>query len=446
MSLFVDRVLETKELHSAFASNKAELILVFGRRRIGKSRLLVEAIKNKNAVYFLADSSKSVLDSLAKQVNNKFVRFSNWDDFFEFIKSSEFDVIVIDEFQYLCDVEKAWLSILQRHWETIKYTNKKIILCGSIISSIFKLTKGYGSALYGRFSKEFKIMPLEFVFLREFFKKYSAEDLIKVYCILGGIPRYWEEFDDSKSINENILEKIFNKNSFLYNEPMNLLFEEFRDVSPYISIILAITQGNVKFNEIASASRIDSNKLSKYLTILERVDLIEKEIVVNERKLKSKITRYKVKDAFFCFWFKFVFNYKSLIERGLSKEAFNAIENDLNSYYAFNFEEICKQFLIKNKLFDFTRIGKWWLKDTEIDLIALNNKNNSVLFCECKWKEKVNAVEIAGQLNAKIKLFNWKNSERTETIALFAKSFSKEINSFDGKKVICFDLKHIVKN
>jgi len=150
MSMFINREEEKKILNEIFNSKKAELVLVYGRRRVGKSRLLIEAIKKMNALYFLADASDNILDIMAKQTNEKFVKFSNWDDFFDFILKSKYEIFVIDEFQYLYQVNKAWPTILQRWWEKLKETNKKIILCGSLISTIYRIARGYGSALYGR--------------------------------------------------------------------------------------------------------------------------------------------------------------------------------------------------------------------------------------------------------------------------------------------------------
>ena len=235
---------------------------------------------NKNAIYFLADASENILDNLANQVPNQFVRFSNWDDFFDFLLKSKHKIIIIDEFQYIYNVDKAWPTILQRWWEKLKETNKKIILSGSIISTIYKIAMGYGSALYGRKTREIEINSLNFLYAREFFKGYSIEEILSAYFILGGIPRYLEEFDSSLTLYENIKRKIIEKTSFLYNEPMNLLFEEFRDSTPYISIILAISEGKTKFNEISDYSRISTNKLPKYLSVLERVKIIARDCLL----------------------------------------------------------------------------------------------------------------------------------------------------------------------
>src|SRR3989344_3619102 len=259
MIMFINRKEEQEKLLEIAKSKRAELMLVYGRRRVGKSRLLIEFAKKTNALYLLADISENILEILAKQVREEFIRFSTWEDFFEFLYKSKYKIIIIDEFQYLYQINKAWPTMLQRWWEKIKETNKKIILCGSIISTIYKISKGYGSALYGRKTLEMHIAPLEFRFVRKFFPDYSLEQLVETYSVLGGIPRYLEEFDSKIAIDENIKKKILDKTSFLYNEPINLLFEEFRTPAAYSSILEAITNGYVKFGEIADISKIQGN-------------------------------------------------------------------------------------------------------------------------------------------------------------------------------------------
>jgi len=435
MSMFINRKEELAKLDEIFGSRRAELVLLYGRRRVGKSRLLTEAIKGRKALYLLADMSENVLDIFAKQVGG-YVRFGSWDDFFEFVAKSDYDIIVLDEFQYLYNVNKAWPSILQRHWEKIKPAGKKIVLCGSILSTIYKIAVGYGSALYGRKTREMNIEPLRFRDFIAFFGRCSFEESVKSYFVLGGIPRYMEEFDPAKSLEANLAENLLDKTSFLYNEPINLLFEEFRDFTPYASIILAITEGRTKFKEISDYSHIGMNKLPKYLSVLERVRIIEKELPVSESRPKAKITRYRVKDNFYRFWFRFLFGNRGLIERGLAGSVLREINDGFGEYSGSGFERLCRELVEDLGMFSFTRIGKWWHKDQEIDIVALNEEKKSILFCECKWQDDVNAEKLLAELKEKAKLVDWNKGRRTEAYAIFAKSFGKR-----AEGAPCIDLK-----
>ncbi|MEM2908752.1 MAG: ATP-binding protein [Candidatus Bilamarchaeaceae archaeon] len=438
MIMFINRAEELGRLLELARSKRAELALIYGRRRVGKSRLLVEFAKKTDALYLLADISENILDVLSKQVMEEFVKFNTWDDFFEFLYKSRHKIIIIDEFQYLYQVNRAWPTIAQRWWEKLKGTDKKLILCGSIISAIYKIAMGYGSALYGRKTMEMHILPLKFKFIKDFFPDYKIEQLVEAYSILGGVPRYLEEFDPKLSIDENIKKKILDKTSFLYNEPLNLLFEEFRTPAPYTSILSAIADGYIKFVEIAEVSKIQSYKLPKYLSVLERVGLIEKEIPVIARKLKAKTTRYKIKDNFYSFWFKFIFKNKSAIEQGLQKEVFGSIKQELNAYVGKAFENICKEFILEAKIFKPTKIGKWWHKDKEIDIVALNERNKEILFAECKWQNRVDARTILAELKEKAALVQWKSEK--QIYAIFAKSFKEKFKEPD---VLLFDSKDL---
>ena len=439
MSMFINRTEERNTLEEIYNSKKAELVLLYGRRRVGKSRLLIESIKDKNAKYLLADASDNILDIFSKQINDEFIKLSNWDDFFEFVLKSKYEIFIIDEFQYLVQVDKSWLTILQRWWEKLKESNKKIILCGSIISSIYKIARGYGSAFYGRKTREMDILPLKFRHISKMLPGYSAEELVKAYCILGGIPRYLEEFDKNESIENNLKNKVFNKNSFLYNEPINLLTEEFRDFSSYLAILLAISEGKTQFNEISDYSHISTNKLPKYISVLERVEIIKKEVPITEEKLKSKNTRYFIKDNFYNFWLTFVMKNKSQIEQGLKELILSSANQHFNAYFGKIFEHICKE-IMADKLKAISRIGRWWYKDNEIDIVALNEATQKIYFAECKWKDNVDAEEILSQLKKKAKEVNWNNEKRKEEYLIFAKSFSKKTG-----EAALVDLKEIEK-
>jgi len=406
-SMFVDREIDLGFLEERYKSNKPELIIICGRRRVGKTRLLQEFVEDKEHIYLIADVSENILDTFSRVISKryKFVRFENWDDFFEFLYSISDSriVIVIDEFQYLYQVNKAFPTILQRWWETLKDSRIMLILCGSIISTIYKISLGYGSALYGRKTAELEVKPLKFLEIKDFFPNYSFEELVRVYAVLGGVPRYLEEFDDSFDIMTNIKDRILNRTCFLYNEPMNLLFEEFKDYSRYFAILNVIAEGASTFSEISTRSRIPQNKLSKYLMTLERVEITRKIIPITERKSKRVI--YRIADNFYRFWFRYLYPNKSFLELGETGYVMEEIKKTFNAFVGLAFEEIAAEFLHNNY-----RVGKWWYKGTEIDLVGV--RKGEVAFFEVKWRdmscgdaikvlrrleEKAEAVELKGK-------------------------------------------------
>ena len=438
MIMFIDRKDELKILEEVAKSNKAELVLIYGRRRVGKSTLLLEFAKRHNAQYFLADASRNILDILSLQISDRFVRFGNWEDFFSYILESDKDIFIIDEFQYLYDVNRAWPTQLQRWWERIKERNKKIILCGSIISTIYRIARGYGSALYGRKTREMKIEPLEFPEAMQFFAGKSMEEVVEIYAVAGGVPRYLEEFDAKRSLEWNIKHKILDKTSFLYNEPMNLMFEEFRDPAPYVSIISAIVNGYAKFNDIATYSGIDAHKLPKYLMALERVDIIGKDVRITERKLKPRRTKYRIKDNFYRFWYKFVFPNRAMLEMGYVEDVCRKIKREFNQYVGLVFEDIIRRIFPRLGLGRYDSVGRWWHKDVEIDIVALNSERKEILFGEVKWKKNVSCKRIISELGKKANEVDWNRGSRREKYVVFARSFK-------DKGDMCFDIEDLAR-
>ncbi len=389
---FVDREPERAALEAAWRSEKAELVLVYGRRRIGKTRLLQEFLAGKPGWYFLADATENILSVFSAVASaDSFARFGSWDDFFSFLLSESRKhriVVVLDEFQYLNQVTKAWPTILQRWWDTeLRRANIMLILCGSSLSVTYRIARGYGSALYGRKTCELELRPLPLPAVRELFPSLPPADIVSWYGILGGVPRYLEEVDPAKTIEANLLERVLAPTAFLAQEPRNLLFEEFKDVTAYSAILSAISSGAAKFNEVATAASIPSTKLSKYIGVLERIGIVRKEWPVTE-KPRTRNTAYRIADPYYRFWFRFVFPNRSFLELGQLEPALRQIQEGLGSHIGIAFEEAVRDHLARRpELLPFQpkRIGRWWHADQEIDCAALDDHNLFVL--EAKWRD-----------------------------------------------------------
>jgi hypothetical protein len=443
--IMINRGRELGILEEVYNSRRAELVLLYGRRRVGKSRILVESIKGRtDAQYLLCDMSDNVLEILARQVSGQFVRFGSWDDFFEYVMKGPHRIIIIDEFQYLALVDSAWPTILQRWWERLKETDRKIVLCGSILSTIYRISTGYGSALYGRRTRDIHVEPLRFRDVRRFLKGYDIAEVVRAYAVLGGVPGYLEEFDTSQGVRENIRKHILDRSSFLHNEPMNLMFEEFKDPSSYISIISTILAGHRRFNEISDHTHISGSTLPKYLTVLERIRIIERETPVTESALKSKKTLYRVSDSFYAFWFTFVHPNLHQFELGLEDAVMESIDRGLDLFVSAAFERICQQAAVDAGLILPTRIGRQWGTVTgapkgdnayEIDILAMDTNGRKALFGECKWQKNVDAPRQLELLKRKASNVQLKGGKYDLKYVLFATSFKDKI---DG---VCLDLK-----
>jgi hypothetical protein len=458
---FVDREEELNFLEKKYNSEKAELIIIYGRRRIGKTEILRKFLENKDGIYFLG-RLEAPRESI-RRFNITLLEFfkdtrlaknmlRSWDEILDYIaqKSEKRRLVVIfDEFPFLIEKFPEITSVLQDKWDTkLKYTKLMLILCGSSIGMMEKHALSYQSPLYGRRTGQWMVDKLKIKHLKEFFPHYTIEDLIIVYSCIDTIPGYLVKFDSEKSVWENIKEKILTKGEFLYEEIEILLREEFRDPSNYMTILSAIASGANKFNEIHNLTQLDKSLLSKYLYILEKLNIIEKEFPVifpTKKIMKRKGFLYMLKDNFFDFWLNFVYPNKQELERGNVDETLKEIKRTINTYLGKKFEQFVKEFLIETRVFSFNKIGKWWYKDKEIDIVALNEANKEILFCECKWQSRVNAKKVVKELVEKSQYVQWHNSERKEYFAIFAKSFSKRIDEFEGRKVYCFDLRDLEK-
>ena len=449
---FIDRENELEALEERYKKKSFEFVPIYGRRRVGKTELILQFIKNKKSVYFLATSgSKKENIMRFKQAARKVVDLSpireEWEDIFKYIKEKVKGriIIAIDEFPYLLESEQGVSSIFQRIIDTIlKDSNIFLILCGSSLGMMYKEVLTYKAPLYGRRTGQIHLKPLNFRDAAKFFHRKSLEEIIKIYSVCGGMPAYLKEFTENRDIFLLIREKILEKDAILREEPMFLLRMEFRDPKIYSSILTAISLGNRTLGKIINYCGFPNKTgIMPYLYNLEYLEYVEREIPVTE-KPRSKKGLYFIKDYFFDFWFKFVRPNTSLLEQS-ADEVIKKIKEKFNLHVSYAFENICRELLFYIKPIKFTRVGKWWHKDREIDIVALNEKTKEILFGECKWQSKVNALKIAKELAEKAKEVQWYNKERKESFAIFAKSFSKRIEEFEGKKVYCFDLRDLEK-
>ncbi|MEA2054552.1 MAG: ATP-binding protein [Candidatus Thermoplasmatota archaeon] len=460
---FVNRKSELEFLESAYEKKGLQVIVMYGRRRVGKTELIKKFIENKDAIYFLADQrgSKKNIERFVGHIQEHFnlppLRIDSFEDAFKLIAEKSNGnrvIIVIDEFSYLIEREPALASVFQFVIdEILKKMNVFLIFCGSSISMMEKGVLSYKSPLYGRRTGQIKLTPIKFKDLKEFFPKYSIKQLIEVYSILGGIPAYLNLFNPDKDVFENIKETFLVKEHLLYQEPEIILREELREPRVYFNLLEAMANGKTKLTDIANKAGMNAKDVTSYINSLIELDIVKKTYLVTEKKPKSKKTLYFLKDNFFTFWFRFILVNREKIERGQTKVLLGKIENELPEYVSKKFEEVCIGFLWERPPFTFTRIGKWWgsyrdkqtndRKNVEIDIVALNDETKEILFGECKWQDKKVDLKVIESLKEKSKLVDWNKDKRKEYFAVFSKSgFTPScLNYCRENRIMTFDLK-----
>ena len=404
---FIGRKSEMEKLESEY-SRDSSFVVIYGRRRVGKTTLIKEFLKDKTAFYFLAteeiesQSMKRLAGVVARTTKNRLLQnatFTDWLDLFQVIADYEPEkkkVFVIDEFPYLVKTNSAFPSILQNAWdEVLKDKNVMLILSGSLIGMMQKHALSYDSPLYGRRTSQMRLAPLLFTDIYAV-QSLSFTESVEQYAVTGGVPKYLEFFEDGRELTEQIKDAVLSKNGFLYEEPFFLLKSESMTAVNYFSIIKAIADGNHKIGKIAGVLGIESSKLTPYLSTLSDLGFVEKRTPVTEKNPeKSRKGLYFIADNFIRFWFKYVYPYKGELELDNMQIVLEEMKKDFETkFVAFAYEDICKDIfanLCKRGVVDFvpSRIGAYWLNDytgdTEIDVMAVDNQNKRIFAGECKY-------------------------------------------------------------
>jgi len=460
---FINRKEELDFLRERYSSKQAEFIVLYGRRRIGKTELAVKFSGEAGGVYYLStkEGDATNIQNLSVQMaaflgDEAFsdAIYPDWFGLFSaFLKHAHAQtflrkkkiVIVIDEFPYLIDGNAAIPSVFQKLWDLLlKKENIMLILSGSSVSTMETEVLDRKSPLYGRRTGQWRLLPMDFPHLGEFLPRYGFEDLVRVWFVIGGIPAYLERFSDNLGFFENLREKILRKGAYLYEETDFLLNTEFKEPKNYKRILKVISLGNLSFGKIANAAMMDKGMLSKYLDVLDKLGIIEYRVPITATE-RSKKGIYIIKDPYLNFWFRYVYSRRTDLEALKTAAVLKYVKSDFSKYSGRMFERFIEDLIRRGHLLEqagLERLGGWWHGEEEIDIVGLNEEEKKILFGECKWSEKVDAAHIIAELRRKGEFVDWHKGDRDEYYAVFAKSFK---NKFKEKNVLLFDLKDLEK-
>ena len=424
--MFVGREEQMGIFENMYQSNDFEFIVLYGQRRIGKTTLLGEFIKNKKAIFFTAKEANDAmnLQEFTEVVAEYFelaggIQFATWQSAFEFIGSQEKCekiIVIFDEYPYAAMANKSLNSMLQIAIDhTLKNTKIKLVLSGSHVSFMEKEVMGSKSPLYGRRTRALQLKAFDYFETGLMLQEYSNIDKIRFYSIFGGVPYYLSLIDKQLSFEENVIDMFFKVDGNLYDEPNFLMKEEFREPAIYNSVIMAVAKGANRPHAIQEMAGLEAKSSPFYLKQLVEISFLRKVLPFGENLLRSKKGIYEIADNTFRFWYEYVYPNTSAIELGFGKTvAEKKVLPFIDEFIGKSvFEFVAQQYLIravKAGLIPLipTQVGKWWGNDAkekkESDIDVVFESENEVILGECKWRESFAEISEVKKLIDKARL------------------------------------------
>lgn len=451
MNQFIDRTKELEFLENIHKENGPQMIIIYGRRRIGKTRLITEFCKNKPSIYLMAvetsirDNVKYFQSVMAEFLNNDSfskLNIESFEELFqEFFKWHTKDqiVIVIDEFPYLFHNHPETLSQFQRSWDlNLSKKNITLIISGSSIGMMEQKVLSPKAPLYGRRTGQWNLTHLPLTSLIEFFPNYSFKDILMTYGVLDTIPAYLLKFNPKNSFWTNLENKIMKKGGFLFEEGRILLKQELREISNYVFILESITLGKVRLKKIADYTKLDKGALSRYLYNLERLGIINYELPVGRPKRK-KIGIYKLSDNYMHFYFRFI--YPNIVAIETENFKIDSIKEQYEQYMGYIFESVIIETLINGGRF--SKVGRWWHKAEEIDIFALDERKNELLLGEVKWTNRNVGYDVFEDLKRKSNLIKGFKNYKKRYLLVSRTGFRKNLLEDTENEIEFWDMNKV---
>lgn len=407
--MFVDRHEELAFLNRLLTRKQpgpAQMLLLYGRRRVGKTELLKHWAEHSGLpfTYWAADKEPAVLQRrsfmsrMLDMPEEQATAFDSWPALWRWLaprlaEKADKQILILDELSYASAADPALLSALQHAWDHhLKESNVILVLCGSQVTTMEAIMQ-HQSPLFGRFTGQWHLQPLPFSSLREFFPGWSAEERVALYAVLGGIPAYLRWLDSDLNLVENIQQVILEPGNMFLAEPELLLYDELRDLSTYQAILRAISKGHHSLKAISNDCLIGSSSLTFHLGKLQELRLVERLLPVTlttARRRKSKQGRYHLSDPFFRFYFRFLFPHLSSLMS--PEETTVHIKSELRAFVGLSFEKLAQKWVVTQaragKLpFAPETVGSHWSRRVQVDVVAINHQSREILLGECKWGE-----------------------------------------------------------
>jgi len=424
MQSFVGRTHELSTLNTLWQRKGASMLIVYGRRRVGKTRLLTHWLNTEiveHSLYWVAQPS-SAADQL-RQFSQAIYKFENpegtiekqfsyqsWESALEQVArlaETKRLTLIIDEFTYLLARTPELAGLFQNQWDhLLKERNLFLVLCGSHLGIMHRQVLSYQAPLYGRATAQLNVQPLSFGIMPQYFPKYDAAERVALYAIFGGIPAYWERLEPSISVSENIRQQLLTPNNLMQAEPRLLLQDFVREPDNYISLFNAIANGYRTQKEIKTFTGLAQGHISSYLATLEPAGFIKRRVPITAGP-RSRQSRYHITDPYLRFYYRFLVSRQEQLALGVQDSALEEIRSHLIDFIGTHtWEEICREWVLRagadGKLpYLSDQVGSYWDKKVQIDVVGLNRMKKTLILGECKWSPKQMGADVLEGLVAK---------------------------------------------
>ncbi len=426
----IDREQERRWLQSHLSGDERQFLICYGRRRVGKTTLVTHVLDSldRPAIYYLCDERGTTTNArrfarhCAETVDDVPPDVDGFVDAFTYLASriDQPTVVALDEFSYLVDTDETIPSVFQTIVDDVlAETRISIVVLGSSISMMEEGVLSYESPLYGRRTGQWRLEPMTIGAAAGFFPTADPHELVRTYSVLGGIPAYLEQFDPDRELLANVEDQLLTKGAFLYEEPEFLLRQELREPATYRGILEAIAGGATRVTDIANEIDRQASSISRYLTNLTRIALIERETPVTDPGARGV---YRITDEFLRFWFRYVLPNRGTLEQGRTKPVRDSIAASLPSHVGPTFETVCRQ-AVRTPRFPVpcSRVGRWWYGENEIDVVGVDERTETLFLGECKWtRDRVGPGPLA-DLEALEPEVRWHGDARSVVYGLFAR-------------------------
>lgn len=427
---FVGRETELQLLDRLWARPDATLLILYGRRRVGKTRLLTYWLQQadsgaadqeqaaRRVLYWVAEpsSARDQLRSFSQAVYNfanpkapapEDFSYASWQQAWEQVAAlaqHERLALLVDEFTYLLEIDPGIAGQLQNLWDqTLSRSNLFLVICGSHLGMMLRHTLSYQAPLYGRATAQLRLQPLPFGMTARYFPRFDADERVAIYAIWGGIPAYWERLDPAATLSDNIRHELLTANNLMQAEPRLLLQDFVNEPHNYVGVLRAIANDARTQGEIATFTGLAQGHVSQYLNILQDAGFVERRVPVTQGE-RTRLGRYHIVDPYLRFYYRFLASRQSQLALGIQEQSLAEIKRHLRDFIGANtWEELCREWLLRASaqqavpvLVD--QVGSAWTRAAQVDVVGVNSMAKSLVLGECKWGPEPSGRSVLTEL------------------------------------------------